>query len=402
VVIDQDELAASLEFGMQLFDDLAPGQTLLGGNLAPWIRRVKLNLPTQDAIVQSLLTGGNTSPKHPAQAFLDRGSLNQSIQQGFYARPCLVPLVWRRIGDDINKELARACTDLEGKEEMRIVVTCSVLGGAGGGLLVPVLQRLRTVAPDAKISVVLFDEYFSFEGISEQERRRFRSNARGVLKMMLMQFQTPQSFGIVRCVVLRGDIQRTSSQERAGNQLPWPASEGRLNPFAEACYAVDKLFADTQFERPRTPTRLEFSYGEVSSWWHSLSDARERTLNGLEFLVAKNGIERLAHDPFAEQVWGKKIPELLTMGWKAWIQHGDDKDHDRFPSLVSAEVKKLYNSGNYSLKKLFPQFDPDPKLASLHKLASAVPEVNTVPKVSNIPRWCAVNLVYFLLRGGKA
>ena len=398
LVVDQDELMGSVRFAAKLFERLTERDRTAAGEAAPWVRQARLDVTDERSQLDSLFCGdARTDPRHPAKAFLDSATLAQQVAEGLYGRPCLAPTLWPRHGDSIRKELDKACQECAVPgQPLRIVVVGSVIGGAGGGLLLPVLRHLLGHA-SVQVSVVLFERYFTANTLDRALADRQKANAAGVTATLLQQLQGTR-FELRAYLLLTGSRPRDEQSERQAVHLAWPDPS---DPLAEACAAIHAMWREAVAENPVEPTDFVMQPTSVRALWSKAEEAQRRALAALTVLLGEGAIEKMAHDPAAAQIWGRRLPDTLEQFWKAWAR-SRPSERDAFPALVARQLAGWFAGEPYSVNKLFPPADSRHGAEDLRRLSAGLPEVKHAGAPPRLPEWAALHVVCGLLKGAAA
>jgi hypothetical protein len=398
LVIDQDQSLASLRFAQAFFARLSDPKGLLAtGEPAPWIREARLDVGDGHTRLEALLAGDAPHALHPARALFDRATLAQEVGEGLYGRPCLAPLLFPRHGESIRQALDAACQEGAGSAApIRVVLVGSVVGGAGGGLLLPVLSHLLSRRAEIQLSAVLLERWFHAPTLSADLGRRQTDNRTGVLRTLVEQMQAESRFLLQHLVVLSGSEPRSEEQEKKAVSLPWPQVS---HPIAEACFAVHHILRERVADNPVRVTDTPLPRAAAAATWSAARDAQRRASAAIASLLADGVVERMAADPLAERVFGTALPSTLAQFWEAYAGQRP-AEYRAFPRLVTAALRKWYSGAPYALRSLFPASDGGHGRPTLRRLAAGLPRtLRDAGPPPSMPERAAVHILYHLLQG---
>jgi hypothetical protein len=382
---DRHNMMASLAFlSTELFGPVQPMERLLDGVAVPWVRTpdVFSGLTAKGATVASLFTGSNTSvpAEHPARAFFDEGSLGQSVDRGFYSRPALAPVLLNneKARRAFAKEIDDAVTHCGGPQKADVVVVASLVGGAGGGLLVPVLDHLLGLRV-ARVMTVVLGPYFEAE---HRDRARHESNDAAMRVELQERYSTADAYRLRSVALIDGSQKRDSAAEAAAAHLPWPhASDGGADPIAQACWAVDTMFHDSRVEHPASwpAAQLAISAPAVAKRWRDAAAARDAVQPALAAAGTPGLIEACLLDPLGWVALGPGLEKFLVAALR-WAGPPPGGQHRAASALAHRLVEVLRGDG-YSLTRLLPAASVRPDLAALRHSTRTLPFPGQPPRL---------------------
>lgn len=411
VVIDTDEVIGSIQVARDFFSDLQYGEkesAALGGEV-PVINPIRVKPPPADNAFEALTGHKNLEAIHPARAFFSRDSLNQDLFKGLFARPALSSVVIQR---ELHVPHNRAL--LKPESQSTVVIVGSLIGGTGGGLMAPIIDAVasdcrREQIQHVKIRAVLFREYFHPDPDRvESDVHRFKSNQVFVL------CATKEALEELHSYCIRGGggpeeplIQRNPEQEREGENIPWPEKE--IDPLWKGAQAVEYLCEETTIDK-----REDFADREIVKFDSpvSLEEARRlwRTrLSAADTFIQKKVVERAAHDPSAEGIWGREFVDILAHFWTltAEKEGGWEKVKD-FPDKLQESLKVIWEGGSErgGLRSIFPALTGSRKVSPRDIRRINWPRVKEGSRCERlftdsdtIARKAAATLLYWILRG---
>ncbi len=400
LVIDQDQSLASIRFTAGFFARLSDTRGLLPcGEAAPWIREARLEIADSHARLETLLAGETAHALHPARAFFDRGSLAQEVTEGLYGRPCLAPVLWPRHAEPIRHALDAACQEGAGSgHALRATIVGSIVGGAGGGLLLPVVKHLLAQPMNVQVSAVLLERWFHAPTLSADLGRRQDANRAGVLRTLNEELQTASRFLLHHLVVLNGSEPRNEEEEKRAQRLPWPEA---THPLGAACFAVHRILRERVADNPVRITDMTLPPAEMAAAWSAARDAQRRGSAAVRTLITESVIERMASDPAAGLIWGRKLTETLAQFWELWSR-SRPSEAAVFPRRVDSELRRWLTAAPYSLGSLFPQGDRAHGAEALRRAATNLPAaIPNAGASERLPERAALHLLYHLLQGAK-
>jgi len=363
LVMDTDDLNKSLQITQRLLGLLklrSDANVGLASRRVPTLEYMPLRVKGR-ATVSEILTGTSETSlgkDHPARAWFGREDLQQEISQGLFARPALSSVL---TGKWFSEDLP-----LQIRGDTNIVVVASLIGGTGGGLITPLVDKLRQLKekkPGVNLSVraVFFGEYFDPDrtGIS---RERHLSN----LRMCLGSLQEQGVQDEIKHFALIGDrqekeflLKRQDNRERDGTP-PWPETD--TDPFWCGTQAVAVLLDEKTKEKDvkfgqRGITGKQAAERAHQKPQYKLKDAHEWVLRGTsraEAIILKSVVDHIAGDPFASTVWSRALVKLIADFWSETTRNlGEDRTQD-FPQRLQTEIKGLWEGDN-GLSKVFPE-----------------------------------------------
>lgn len=354
VVIDTDHVSASISSTQQFFDDLRygsdPGEGVQKTPVAI-ITTPEVPAPSNDRVV-SALTGRDEIREHAVRAFFNEDTLVQTVSQGLYARPALSSVMSNQVFVD---------SSLTPVKDSSLVFVGSVIGGTSGGILAPLVdavqtrQRLNNLT-GVKMRAVLFGQYFMpDDNIIPNAVQRFNSNQVFVLNSISEALRQLSSYIIVGGTEAATRTRDPNLESKAW-RLPWPA-EG--DPYWQGVQAAEYLLNDTVISEAVEfrAKEQEVDKFELPIERAKADQARKQRFSLTERLVRRKVVKRLAHDPFAVPIWGRKLTDLIASFWKIANKAQAGKVRTDFPELLQDKMEMLWNGTEkrLGLRNLFPQ-----------------------------------------------
>lgn len=402
VVIDTDEITHGINTIKTFLGLLrtSEGQNNTAGGLPlPTITTFKINAPDGSAF-EKLSGMKNLPPEHPARAFFDRESGQQSLAKGLYARPALSSVVSR---DELPDVLFAPAKDAA------TVAVGSIIGGTGGGLLAPVLDRVKTLTYrlnlEGRVRAVLFGQYFAPDEEQGIEAVRLQSNELLVMRTTQEALDKLDLYRIVGGP--EGPRVRRLTQREKERHTPWPEQEE--HPVWEGVKALHFLLTDTVM-----PFRDRFEDREVTGFQSpfSITDARQkltRAVSMIRTLVAKDVVERIAREPFLNFFWKRDLPDILVHYWRiASKTAGGWERVERFPEDVQSHIAALWTGQGeqWGIGDVFPPLTSTHPVWPLHFRRVGWPQIKAGTtwdakqflSAEETARRAAAVLLFFLLR----
>jgi hypothetical protein len=223
------------------------------------------------------------------------------------------------------------------------VAVGSIIGGTSGGLLAPVVDRMKSLTYklnlESRLRAVLFGQYFAPDEQQGIESIRLQSNELLVLRTAQEALDTLDLYRIVGGP--EGPrVKRLTDREKE-RHMPWPEQEE--HPIWDGVKALHFLLTDTVM-----PFRDRFEDREVTAFQpqFSITDARQkltRAVSMIRMLLAKDVVPRVAGEPFPRFFWGQDLPGILIHYWRIAAKTAGDWDRVRtFPSDVQSHIAALW------------------------------------------------------------
>jgi hypothetical protein len=364
VVVDTDDTIQSLSTIGQFLKDLRYGvqpRDGLGVEI-PVVATIKAKPGSFTSAFHALSGEQNKNyseeAPHPAQAFYDAKSLSQDLMKGLYARPALSSVIAQ---DDLMN------ASLIPTGNTKLVVTGSIIGGTGGGLIAPVvdfIQRRITdrMIPGTQRCAVLFGEYFvpSPDKIQD-DVYRFKSNQMLVLRSLQEALAKVRSFHIVGGPGQVAPIERDPNREKKGQNIPWPKDDG--DPYWQGVQAVEYLLNESAAEM-----QVDFAEKEVTTprMMVSLEQAQQTwriRLQLVETMLGKRVISRMSDEPFVGFVWGRGLTRLILHFWGIAAEREGGKERVKdFPDRIEEKLRLIWTDKDKGLREAFPSLTEGQKV----------------------------------------
>lgn len=350
VVIDTDDILGGLvriRTFLELLRTSAAQNNTVGGLRLPTVTTYKIDAPDGSAF-EKLSGMKNLPAEHPVRAFFDRESGQQPLSKGLYARPALSTVLSR---DDISESLL-----MPARDDMTVAVG-SIIGGTSGGLLTPIVDRVRSLSYklniEGRVRAVIFGQYFAPDEQQGIEAVRLQSNELLVMRTAQEALDRLDLYRIVGGP--EGPrVKRLTGREK-GKTMPWPDQDE--HPIWDGVKALQFLLTDTVM-----PFRERFEDREVTGFQpqFSIVDARQkltRAVSMIRTFVTKRVTERIAAEPFPRFFWGKNLPGILLHYWRiaARVAGGWDRV-ESFPSDVQSHFGALWSGqgSDWGMADVFP------------------------------------------------
>lgn len=360
IVIDTDELLPSIATMKAFLGDLqyGPKRGDAFGTGVPTVEYVHLRPSGSNA--NEVFTGNSPVPGQtagPANAFFTSETLSQDVQKGLYARPALSSVLSSRNLPDES---------IKPRDSSTVVVVGSIIGGTGGGLIGPVLDRINALGQeytrDTKLRAVLFGEYFQPDpGVLSGDEKRFASNRMLVFQLIKESLGALHSYVLIGGPEAKNLIPRPVTQEKTGKAIPWPDKSG--HPYWRGIQAVHYLLNETTMDRKAAFSDREVEEGvygrdvtiDTALTRRSLGVATARAIVDREVVALMN------REPLVGWVWGLALSRLVEHYWKI----GTSVNIGDFPCDVQDTIRTLWKgSGNQlGLEAIFPKFGEEVRIS---------------------------------------
>lgn len=401
VVIDTDDILKGItriKSFLELLRSSEAQNNTAGGQLLPIVTTHKIDVP--DGAAFEKLSGMKNLPlEHPARAFFDRESGQQSLSKGLYARPALSSVISREQIPDVLLVPARDSTT---------VAVGSIIGGTGGGLLAPIVDRVRSLtyklSIETRVRAVLFGQYFAPE---EQRIESVRLQSNELLVMRTAQ-EALDKLDLYR--IVGGPegprVKRLTEREQERN-IPWPDQED--HPWWEGVKALHFLLTDTVM-----PFRDRFEDREVPAFQpaFSITEARQkltRAVSMIRTLLNEDLVERIAAEPFVGFFWRRDLPDILVHYWRIAAKTAGGWDRvESFAKDVQAHLSALWSGqgGEWGVGDVFPPLTTTHPIKPQHITRVAWPQITAgttwdtkqFTSADETARRAAAVLLFWLLR----
>jgi hypothetical protein len=245
--------------------------------------------------VHEMLTGQRASDlpyASTADAFFERDDLAQDTREGCYARPALASVI-------VANSILQRINDTVVAGAERVVVMGSIIGGTGGGLIVPILAKLQTVcSPNTRIYCLAMGEYFRPDDDKlDAAIRRFSSNSRMNRTLMANAVSSIWRNAIIEEPVMPRKIKLPEQEP------PFPLEE---NPFWRALSTYRFMVRDTVTDRAGNFAANEVNWNEVrpGTSYAQSTQSIDNMLATVRVLETESPFERVSREPFPRQCWG--------------------------------------------------------------------------------------------------
>lgn len=358
VVVDTDEILGGItriKSFLELLRTSEAQNNTVGGQPLPSVTTFKIRAPEGSAFER--LSGMKAlPPEHPARAFIDRETGQQSLAKGLYARPALSSVVSR---EEVPDALFAPANDAA------TVAVGSIIGGTGGGLLAPVLDRVKSLMfrlnAESRVRAVLFGQYFAPDEQQGIEAVRLQSNELLVMRTTQEALDKLDLYRIVGGPEgLR--VKRLTAREKE-RHTPWPDQED--HPVWDGVKSLHFLLTDTVM-----PFRDRFEDREVTGFQptFTIHDARQkltRAVSMIRALLSRNLVERIASEPFLSFFWRNELPGILLHYWRIAARTAGGWDRvENFPHAVQSHIAAVWGGQGeeWGIGDVFPP------LASTHAI----------------------------------
>ncbi len=407
VVVDTDEILPPISTISRLLEQLQYGseKTAALGETLPVIEVMRPNTQVGETLTEILTGNRHLEPfeKHPVRAFFSSETLEQNLMRGLFARPAMSSVL-SSLQEDVLRPAANST----------VVLVGSLIGGTGGGLMVPLCDALysyqvREGIDDVKLRGVFFGQYFTPQaGRLEGDVQRFRSSQLCVLKSIQEALHMLHSFYIVGGT--GGTVERDPEEEKRGVNFPWPRS--RSHPFWEGVQALEFLLGESAKEKGSEFRDREFA--EVDDR-PDIEHSRLRLAQSLQVarrFIHKETIRRLAAENWLDTIWGPGLTDLIAHYWKTSIKtEGRDQALKQFPGQVQQSLTELWKGegAERGLRTAFPNPDEQGRVRPRHVRAIPWPrlkiggsqDLRLFDGPGNSAERLAATLLFWILRKGE-
>jgi len=331
------------------------------------------------------------------QAYYGRDALRQDANKGLFALPALVAVAACR-------ETVSRLGVMHVHDDTNIALAGSVIGGTGGGLLVPALSTLQERTKGlgrVSFRAVLFGEYFVPDP-GKGVQARFGSNKRLVLQILGEAASKLYRYSLVD---EGAAVERNPDAEKRSDHLKWPAPE---SPCWKGVAALRHLLRETTAEARQWPDN-EVPAAECAREFPqpNVVQALSHRLPVIHTLIREKVVEKFASDPAAARIWGRDLGVFLSTYWKAAATGLGGMDRtDGFLSAVQDALRQEWDgAGAYGLARVFPHSDtPRVPVARVRRIRWDPParplNVNSFRNRDEARRIAAASLLLHALRAG--
>jgi hypothetical protein len=398
VVVDTDEILPSLDRTGRFLRDLqyhdAPGNALFG--TIPTLSFVKIQPPGESA--GAVLTGMRTPARSPVRAFYDRESLEMKVDFGLFGRPALSAT----LSVSALEDQALAPGD-------RAVVVGSIIGGTGGGLIAPVLSRLRDVARQTHatehLRAVLLGEWFKpTAGVLRGDERRFQSNEAAVRTTIGAAISDLYSYVLLD----RGDyLEVREKADEKGRNLTWPTPG---EPLWDAVLGLHHQLTDTTTQVYTSFAEKRVRKQAFSSKLGEATRCRDDALDLTNAAVKRNVVALVGSEPVPSRIWGAGLTGLLVHFWRIARAVEGSESASSFASTVNRQVKELWNgtAESWGMRHVFPSTTRPSKVKPYRYRQAPLAQPTKAwsrtrfPDHDTIGARAAATVLFSLLRAGAA
>lgn len=356
VVVDTDEIFPAIVTIANFFGTLQYGRdrnAALGVTL-PTIATMQPTTAAGETLTE-VLTGNRKleeTEDHPVRAFFGTDTLAQGLMRGLFARPATSAVLSR--GTLKNPAMRPTAGST-------VVFVGSVIGGTGGGLIVPLMESLYSYQvsdgiDNVKLRGVFFGQYFTpSSGLLAGDSQRFRSNQVYVLKSIREAAPMLHSFHIVGGAGT--GVERDPEKEKSGAS-PWPRNEA--HPVWEGLQALEFLLSESAKEKSVAFEGREFA---TLGRQPELERSRLRLSQALQVarvFIQRETVHRIFKENWLDMVWGPGLTDLIAhFGRIAIHSEGRDEVLKQFPNQLQRSLGDLWRGqGNVQgLAEIFPSPD---------------------------------------------
>lgn len=349
VVVDTDQIIPGIERVSSFLQMLRVNEGNVNTIGAPIPSISTLRIPAPEGNALELLSGRKEVPAdHPVRAFFDRESAQQPLAQGLFARPALSAVVpTQQLLDTLL---------MPARDSMTVAVG-SIIGGTSGGLLAPIVDRMKTLTfvhdIKTRLRAVLFGQYFDPDEERGIQAIRLQSNELAVMKTAEEALDRLDLYRVVGGPD-SPKIRRLTNKEKEKN-MPWPDSEA--HPVWDGVKALDFLMTDTVM-----PFRDRFEDREVTAFAprFSLNDAKERLRAGFSTgraFIRHRVLEKMTAEPFLRFLWGDRLTMLISHYWRTAARAGGGWDRvSSFAEDVQGQIETLWagQGDEWGIADVFP------------------------------------------------
>lgn len=288
LVVDTDRLIPSLQFLCEFFRDV---QAASGTDRASVLPRIDyLHVGREESVtVEELLAGrslGNAGEfEHSVQAFFSKSDRRQSVREGLFARPALSAV----LSPDSLWETLRYIP------RSTIGLVCSVIGGTGAGLALPIVSYLqKRPQPRHSLRAVFLGRYFQPNPDTRPDQLEvFQSNEALFEESRRNLVSELDHYALIKPSKM---VERHEGEEKKMRHWPWPEED---HPFWCAASALKQILQDTITD---IGTGRYYPY---------VKEDRARAVDKLEQAIARartatqeEPFTQAARDVFVKLVWG--------------------------------------------------------------------------------------------------
>jgi hypothetical protein len=338
LVVDTDPLTPSLDCLRRFFADVrAAAGSEQSGNL-PEIEYFYAG-SDQGGTVEQNLAGrrleGSAAFEHSVQAFFAESDRKQSVKEGLFARPALAAVLTT---DPLFEKLRYL------PPRSTVGLVCSVIGGTGAGLALPILSYLQNqMEARHSLRAVFLRRFFQPDpGTRGDQLEIFQSNE-ALFEESLRQLLRPlDHFTWIQPGEI---ITRNKEIEKGMRHWPWPEKED--HPYWRAASALKQMLEDTHSD---IGTMMPYEYRPETR--AQAADRLEDALSRVEAACRHQPFLQMARDIFVPQVWGPMMQYVNSYADFLGIER------TRFAQQVQQELGRRWRPtthADYALRLVFPE-----------------------------------------------
>lgn len=277
---------------------------------------------------------GKTLPAMPSyentlNAFFSREELALKTEEGLYGRPALSSvLVAETVLDRINEPVVA--------NAKRIFVIGSMIGGTGGGLIVPILAKLQTICePATSLFCIALGEYFNpDEGKLDDAVTRFRSN--WLMTRTLLEHAVPELWKYA----LIDDLKLDGKSALPTTEAPFPTEQ---NPFWRAVVAYKHLAEDTTTDQGHSFSAKAVSWNTMKSalFYADAIQGIDNARAQLSVLQRHSPMTAICREPFPKPCWGN----FANFASSFIALHAKGRGLDADPTSFLGKIQKHLKAG---------------------------------------------------------
>jgi hypothetical protein len=333
-VIDTDEMISSLAYSKLLYEKSSKvfSDLIQLGHPMPQPPEISLmhTGPFSAGTISEQLTGRPISItpgyENALNAYFSRSELAQATQEGLFARPALSSVL-------VASKVLNQLTSASFARAAKVFVVGSMIGGTGGGLIVPILSRLRQIcAANTRLYAILLGDYFNpDEGRVTDAATRFPSN--WLLTTAMLEKSVPSIWKYAHIA----EPKLAKKEELPASEAPFPPED---SPFWRAVVNYKYLTEDTTTVQGGSfaDNELTWNVARGALKYTEAITAIDLARSNLTVLSRRKVFGCYASEPFPHAVWGKFatfVSAIIKLHLKAM---GPDANVARFLARLQREL----------------------------------------------------------------
>ena len=335
-------------------------------------------------------------------AYFSANTLEQNLMHGLFARPAMSAMI---------TQTSLRNTVLRPLPNTAVIIVGSMIGGTGGGLLVPLIDTIysfqkREVIDKVRIRGAFFRPYFiPRAGRLADDAVRFLSNEHMVVRTMDDKLRMLHSFYVVGG---EQKIDRDPDLEKIGKNLPWPKV---VDPIWNGAQATEHLLEETTTEARKNLSDKQLESVPGNPAIEAAATRLNWAIAMIGALIEHEPIAQMSRESYVDTIWGAAFREMVVRFWGIAIQQeGYDRALKEFTVELQKSLRAIWlGSGNeFALSHAFPTPENLEHVRPEHFRTLPWPKLDAAAATSKslfegpgkTAERLAANLIFWILRKG--